>query len=190
MTTTATTTTAMTTTVRAGMKAAIGLAALGLLAVACGSGTIKADGAAQSVVDVVSQQTSFHPNDVNCPSGVEAKAGKEFDCHFTGPEGRPYTAHLKITNVDGDNVKFDIKTFPTYPMVRPDGAAQSVVDLVSQQTGFRPSDVSCPPGVDAKVGGEFDCHFTGPEGAPYTAHLKITSVDGDNINFDIRTFLS
>ena len=41
-----------------------------------------------------------------------------------------------------------------------------------------------------KVGGEFDCHFTGPEGAPYTAQLKITSVDGDNINFDIKTFLS
>jgi Domain of unknown function (DUF4333) len=111
MTTTAVTTTAVTTTVRAGVKAAIGLSALGLLAVACGSGTIKSDGAAKSVVDLVSQQTSFHPSNVNCPSGVEAKVGREFDCHFTGPEGAPYTAHLKVTSVDGDNVNFDIKTF-------------------------------------------------------------------------------
>ena len=42
------------------------------------------------------------------------------------------------------------------------------------------------PGIDAKVGGEFDCTFTGPEG-PYKAHLKITSVDGEKVGFDIKT---
>src|ERR1700737_1736400 len=109
MTTTAMTTPAVTTTVRAGMKAAIGLSALGLLAVACGSGTIKPDGAAKSVVDVVSQQTGFHPSDVNCPSGVDGKVGKDIDCHFTGPAGSPYPGHLKITNVEGDNANFDTK---------------------------------------------------------------------------------
>jgi hypothetical protein len=106
------TTTTQSTPARAGTKIAIGLAALGLLAAACGSGTIKADGAAKSVTDLVSQQTGFHPTDVNCPSGIEAKAGKEFDCHFTGPEG-PYTAHVKVTGVDGDDINFDIKTFPS-----------------------------------------------------------------------------
>jgi Domain of unknown function (DUF4333) len=84
----------------------VGVIALGLTA--CGA-TIKPDGAARSVVDVVSSQTGFHPNDVSCPSGVDAKVGVEFDCHFTGPEG-PYTAHLKITKVHGDDVEFDIKT--------------------------------------------------------------------------------
>ncbi|OBJ54491.1 hypothetical protein A9W95_16765 [Mycobacterium sp. 1423905.2] len=77
----------------------------------CGS-TVKPQGAAQSVVDVVSKQTGFHPTDVHCPSGVKAKAGQEFDCHFTGPEGKPYIAHMRITKVDGDNVEFDIKTRP------------------------------------------------------------------------------
>jgi uncharacterized protein DUF4333 len=74
----------------------------------CGK-TIKPDGAAQSVVDVVSKQTGFKPTDVNCPSGVNAKVGQEFDCHFTGPEG-PYVAHMRITKVDGDNVEFDVQT--------------------------------------------------------------------------------
>src|SRR5689334_10178844 len=93
---------------RVGAAVVFGLIALQLTG--CGS-TIKPDGAAQSVADLVSGQTQFHLNasDVTCPSGVDAKAGVEFDCHFTGPEG-PYTAHLRVTKVAGDNVEFDIKT--------------------------------------------------------------------------------
>jgi hypothetical protein len=75
--------------------------------------TVKSEGAAKSVVDVVSGQTGFHPTDVSCPSGVEAKVGQEFDCHFTGPEGKPYTAHMRITKVDGQEVDFDVKSRPS-----------------------------------------------------------------------------
>jgi len=70
--------------------------------------------------------------------------------------------------------------------VKPEGAAQSVVDVVSRQTGFTPKDVHCPSGVKADVGGEFDCGFTGPE-FPYVAHMRITKVDGDNVEFDVKT---
>jgi hypothetical protein len=73
------------------------------------------------------------------------------------------------------------------PTIRPEGAAQSVVDLVSSQTKFRPSDVKCPSGVDATVGGEFQCHFTGPEGVDYTAYMRITKVEGESVDFDIKT---
>ncbi|MEC4765684.1 DUF4333 domain-containing protein [Mycobacterium sherrisii] len=87
---------------------------MGALAVGCGSKTtVKPDGAAQSVVDVVSKQTGFHPNDVHCPAGVEAKVGVQFDCHFTGPEGKEYTANMKITRVSGAEVDFDVNTHPS-----------------------------------------------------------------------------
>ncbi|KLO35313.1 hypothetical protein ABW17_24160 [Mycobacterium nebraskense] len=87
---------------------------LALQLTACSSKTtVKPDGAAQSVVDVVSSQTGFRPNDVSCPSGVEAKVGQEFDCHFTGPEGKRYTAHMRITIVDGEQVVFDVKSRPS-----------------------------------------------------------------------------
>ncbi|ORB74184.1 DUF4333 domain-containing protein [Mycobacterium scrofulaceum] len=90
------------------------LAAVGLPLAACGTKTtVKPDGAAQSVVDVVSSQTGFRPADVNCPSGVEAKVGQEFDCHFTGPEGKPYTAHMRITKVEGEKVVFDVRSRPS-----------------------------------------------------------------------------
>ncbi|MDT5015706.1 MAG: hypothetical protein QOD39_1866 [Mycobacterium sp.] len=68
----------------------------------------------------------------------------------------------------------------------PDKTAQSVTDFVKKNTGFTPKDVKCPDGVDAKVGTEFDCHFTGPD-ANYTAHVKVTKVDGDNVEFYIET---
>jgi hypothetical protein len=88
-----------------GASLAVGLAG-------CGS-TIKPEGAAQSVTDLVSKQTSFKPNDVKCQSGVDAEVGKEFECHFTGPEGTDYTAHMKVTKVEGDDVEFYIKTEPS-----------------------------------------------------------------------------
>ena len=99
---------------RAGARFAAGtLVALVALA-ACGvKPTVKPAGAAQSVVDVVSSQTGFRPTDVSCPSGVPAKVGNEFDCHFTGPEGKPYTAHMRITKVDGERVDFDVLSRPT-----------------------------------------------------------------------------
>ena len=70
--------------------------------------------------------------------------------------------------------------------VKPDAAARSVYDVVSRQTGVKPNDVHCPSGVKAKVGGHFDCGFTGPEG-PFVAHMRITKVDGDNVEFDVKT---
>ncbi len=92
--------------VRLGAGLFIGAAALSLAA--CGS-TIKADGAAQSVVDLVSEKTDFKPTDVKCPDGIDAKVGTTFDCKFTGPDGK-YVAHMTIDKVEGETVQFDIKT--------------------------------------------------------------------------------
>ena len=74
---------------------------------------IKPDGAARSVADLVSRKTGFHPTDVRCPSGVEAKVGKTFECHFTGPEKKPYTAFMRIMEVHGQRVLFHIETRPS-----------------------------------------------------------------------------
>src|ERR1700754_3100355 len=93
--------------IRFGIAVFIG-AAMFLLA-SCGSSTIKPEGAAQSVVDLVSEKTDFKPTDVKCPGGIEAKVGQEFDCSFTGPDG-DYTAHMKVLKIDGEQVLFDINT--------------------------------------------------------------------------------
>jgi hypothetical protein len=70
--------------------------------------------------------------------------------------------------------------------VDPQTAAKSVADVVFSQKGFRPNDVACPNGVDAKVGTKFDCVYTGPAGTRISAHLTITKVDSDHVEFDVE----
>ena len=94
--------------------AAVIVSSITVLSAGCSSkATVKPDGAAKSVVDVVSKQTGFKPTDVHCPDGVEAKVGAQFDCHFTGPEGKMYVANMKITKITGDNIDFDVNTHPS-----------------------------------------------------------------------------
>ncbi|MFV9636384.1 DUF4333 domain-containing protein [Mycobacterium neumannii] len=87
------------------------LVSLGVALVGCGS-TIKPEAAAQSVVDLVSEQTGFTPTDVKCPEDVEAEEGAKFECTFTGPEGAAYTANMRVTKVEGEDVEFYIETAP------------------------------------------------------------------------------
>lgn len=68
-------------------------------------------------------------------------------------------------------------------------AEKNLTNAVSGETGYTPTGVSCPSDVEAKVGATFDCHFAGPDG-PYTAHLKVTKVDGDNVEFDAKWALT
>jgi hypothetical protein len=67
-----------------------------------------------------------------------------------------------------------------------DSAQKSVADFVAQNTEVTASNVKCPDNTDAKVGTEFDCTFTAPDG-DYVAHLKITKVDGTNVEYDIES---
>jgi hypothetical protein len=80
---------------------------------ACGGQAALGSGAtAKYVADFVFQKTGFRPVDVRCPSGVPARAGGRFDCHFTGPEG-PYTAYLRIVKVQGRRAAFDLDSQPS-----------------------------------------------------------------------------
>src|SRR5437879_13076345 len=88
------------------------VASLAMLLAGCGS-TIKPEGAAQSVADLVSKQTHFKPTDVKCPSGVDAEVGKEFECHFTRPGGKQYTAHMKVNKVEGEEGEYHLQTAPS-----------------------------------------------------------------------------
>jgi hypothetical protein len=57
---------------------------------------------------------------------------------------------------------------------------QTIASFVAKHTAFRPTDVSCPSGISAKVGVRFQCHVTGPDG-PYTAYVRVLSVEGEKV---------
>lgn len=71
-------------------------------------------------------------------------------------------------------------------VISADSAQKSVADFVAKNTEVTASDVKCPDKTEAKVGVEFDCTFTAPDG-DYVAHLKITKVDGTNVEYDIES---
>ena len=94
--------------VRLGTALVIGLAAFGLGG--CSSKMVIDAGKAQeSVAQFVADNTEAKASNVKCPDDIDAKVGVEFDCTFTAADG-DYTAHLKITKVDGTNVGYDIET--------------------------------------------------------------------------------
>jgi hypothetical protein len=89
--------------------AVVGAGLLVLAFVLLSEKTIVPDKAAKMLTDAVSRQNNFTPTDTSCPSGVEAKVGATFDCHFTGPDGTRVTAHVKVTKVDGEDVGLDMR---------------------------------------------------------------------------------
>ncbi len=70
--------------------------------------------AEREVSDFVYTHTRFRPTDVRCPSGVLARVGARYTCHFTGPDGS-YSAQVTITAVNGRSVSNEIVTRRTGP---------------------------------------------------------------------------
>jgi len=157
---------------------------------ACGTNTIRADQAEQTVARFVYQQTGFRATDVRCASGVAARVGGTFDCHFSGPDA-PYTAHVRITSVHGERVGESIATRPSNGAeprltIKVRATEQTVTAAVVKRTGFTPTDVRCPFGIPATVGAEFDCRFTGPDGS-YIAHVRVASIHGQRALDEVVT---
>jgi hypothetical protein len=78
----------------------------------CGESTLKVHETEQTISNFVAKHTHYRPPDVSCPSGISAKVGVQFQCHFTGPDG-PYTAYVRVLSVEGEKVIDHIATRPT-----------------------------------------------------------------------------
>ena len=70
--------------------------------------------------------------------------------------------------------------------IDPGQAERSLTSTVQKRIGFKIAGVRCPSGVEAKVGESFECTYRAPDG-PYTATLRVTSVDGEQAGYAIRS---
>jgi hypothetical protein len=163
----------------------IALVALPLLLAGCGQSVILPKPTEQVVTKFVAQRTGFRPHDVSCPSGVPAKAGKTFQCHFTGPDGK-YIVYMKVIRVNGTRVDYQIRSERVGHKFDAAAAERIVAAFVARRTGFHPRDVTCPAGTIPLVGHTIVCHFTGPDGT-YTASILITAANRGLINYRITT---
>jgi NAD(P)H-hydrate repair Nnr-like enzyme with NAD(P)H-hydrate epimerase domain len=86
--------------VRSGAVAA--LLAVAFLAVGCGE-TVIDDAKTEAAIEENLQKSAGQKvSSVDCPSGVEVKAGKTFECTVSLDGGKHETATLKIINSDAD----------------------------------------------------------------------------------------
>jgi hypothetical protein len=93
--------------------AAAGLLPTAALVAGCGKLEVIPSGAEKVVHEFELNKTGAHVKNVNCPSGISAKVGVTFDCHFNVPDGTKYTAHMRITKVKGTSVDFFVNSFPS-----------------------------------------------------------------------------
>jgi NAD(P)H-hydrate repair Nnr-like enzyme with NAD(P)H-hydrate epimerase domain len=91
---------------RSGTLAALILAVF--LAVGCGE-TVIDDAKTEATLEENLQKSGQKVSSIDCPSGVEVKAGKTFDCTVSLAGGKQETATLKIINSDADVEVTDLK---------------------------------------------------------------------------------
>ncbi|MDQ6841728.1 MAG: DUF4333 domain-containing protein [Actinomycetota bacterium] len=65
--------------------------------------------AERTIAQFVLSRTGIRATDIDCPSGVPAKSGGSFQCHFTAPDGK-YVANMLIRAVHGQRVDFFVRT--------------------------------------------------------------------------------
>lgn len=64
--------------------------------------------------------------------------------------------------------------------------ADLVAEKLAATTGQPKPNISCPEDLDGKVGTTTRCKLTAGDGSTLGVTVKVTSVDGDQINFDIK----
>jgi hypothetical protein len=170
---------------------ALCLATTAIVLAGCGASTIHVKATEKSISDYIDKQTGFRPTDLKCPKGEPARTGTKFDCTFTGPEPQPYVAHVRVHSVSGGHVELQISAVPAHSggpeTLQVKATEQTLSAMVARQTKFHPTDMRCPQGIPAKVGTRFDCSYTGPEPKPYVAHVRVATVRGVSVNFDVQT---
>ncbi|MDX3669893.1 DUF4333 domain-containing protein [Streptomyces europaeiscabiei] len=64
--------------------------------------------------------------------------------------------------------------------------ATIVADKLSATTGQPKPDITCPEALAGKVGTTTRCTLTADDGSTLGVTVEVTSVDGDQINFDLE----
>lgn len=92
---------------RIGAVAALAIAVF--VAVGCGETVIDSAKTEAAIEQNLENSVGQKINSVDCPSGVEVKAGTTFDCTVSMAGGKQETATLKIINSDADVEVTDLK---------------------------------------------------------------------------------
>jgi hypothetical protein len=74
----------------------------------------------------------------------------------------------------------------TDPKMSRSKLADTVAEKLASTTGQPKPDITCPEDLTGKVGTTTRCTLTASDNSTLGVTVKVTSVDGDNIAFDIK----
>ncbi|MCT9079485.1 DUF4333 domain-containing protein [Streptomyces fulvoviolaceus] len=72
------------------------------------------------------------------------------------------------------------------PKLSADKLATTVAEKLAATTGQPKPDIACPEDLAGKVGTTTRCTLTAGDGSTLGVTVTVSSVDGSNINFDIK----
>jgi hypothetical protein len=79
-----------------------------------------------------------------------------------------------------------VKVEKTEPKLSADKLATTVAEKLAAATGQQKPDITCPEDLVGKVGNTTRCTLTASDGSTLGVTVTVTSVDGGNVNFDIK----
>jgi hypothetical protein len=113
------------------------------------------------------------PKSVDCPGGVDAHPGTDFDCHATLTNGQEVTVPFRVASVSGDRVQM---------IGNPDVVDQALaVNVAYHGANITPTSVDCPTGLPATQGKTFDCTAKYPTGESARITLKLVSASSNGV---------
>lgn len=83
-------------------------AGLALTLAGCGSLTVDKDELEKQINTELTKSVGRSPDSVTCPKDLDGKVDATTRCELKA-DGETYGVTVKVTKVDGDNVKFDIQ---------------------------------------------------------------------------------
>lgn len=136
----------------------------------------------QSELDkqLTKQVTPDNPDDevtVECDGDLAGEVGATQDCPMMVGES-PVTARIKVTEVDGTDVKYDIT-----PVVEGEDVAKSIEESLAEQE-YPVEGVICEGELIGVMDDAILCSVTSTEGDEVEVESTVTSVDGFLISFD------
>ncbi|MFD7220942.1 DUF4333 domain-containing protein [Streptomyces sp. NPDC059892] len=84
----------------------------------------------------------------------------------------------------GCSASVDVGT--TTPKMSTEKLATTVAEKLAATTGRPKPNITCPEDLAGKVGTTTRCTLTADDGSTLGVTVKVTSVEGDQINFDIK----
>lgn len=95
---------------------AMALPILAAVAASCSTGgddAVSREDVQENVADELEQLTGERPSEVDCPDDLDAEEGATMRCTLAADDGSSIGVTMTVTEVDGDNVQWDIQVDDT-----------------------------------------------------------------------------